>query len=81
MSDFLSRWKHNDSDPHDIPIFFNMHNVLHKRYYNLGRMDKNLVQTQSQTKLSGLKLPDVHGIKRILDTNTLPEKQKNIPSS
>ena len=31
LSDFLSRQKHDDSDPHDIiPISFNMHNVLHK---------------------------------------------------
>ena len=31
LSDFLSRQKHDDSDPHDIiPISFNMYNVLHK---------------------------------------------------
>ena len=53
-----------------------MHNVLHEKYYNLGRMDKYLVQTQSQTKSSGIKLPEVHGIKKILNTNTLPEEQK-----
>ena len=30
-SDFLSRQKHDDSDPHNInPISFNMYNVLHK---------------------------------------------------
>ena len=34
------------------------------------------METQSQTKLSGIKL---HGIKKILDTNTLPEKQKTAP--
>ena len=46
LSDFLSRQKHDVSDPHDIiPISFNMHNVLHKRYYNLGRTDKYLEQT------------------------------------
>ena len=71
---------HDDSDPHDIiPISFNMHNVLHKKYYNLGLTDKYLVQTQSQTKSSGIKLPEVHGIKKILDTNLLPEKQKRAP--
>ena len=37
LSDFLSRFKHNNSNPHDIiPISFNMHNILHGRYYNLG---------------------------------------------
>ena len=31
LSDFLSRKKHDDSDPHDIiPISFNMQNILHK---------------------------------------------------
>ena len=46
LSDFSSRQKHDNSDPHDIiPISFNMHNVLHDKYYNLGRMDKYLVQT------------------------------------
>ena len=80
LSDFLSRQKHDDSDPHDIiPISFNMHNVLHKRIYNLGRTDKYLVQTQSQTKSSGIKLPEVHGVKKIFDINTLPEKQKTAP--
>ena len=80
LSDFLSRQKRDDSDPHDIiPISFNMHNVLHKKYYNLGRMDKYLVQTQPQTKSSRIKLPEVHDIKKILDTNTLPEKQKTAP--
>ena len=29
--DFLSRQKHDNSNPHDIiPISFNMHNILHK---------------------------------------------------
>ena len=35
LSDFLSRQRHDDSDSHDIiPISFNMHNVLHEKYYN-----------------------------------------------
>ena len=42
-------------------------------------MDKYLVQTQSQIKSSGIKLPEVHGIRNILDTNTLPEKQMTSP--
>ena len=32
-----------------------------------------------QTKSSGIKLPEVHGVKKTLDTNLLPEKQKVIP--
>ena len=46
LRNFLSRQKHDDSDPYDIiPISFNMHNVLHEKYYNLGMMDNYLVQT------------------------------------
>ena len=80
MSDFLSRQKHDNSNTHNIiPISFNMHNILHESYYNLGLMDKYIVQTQSQTKSSGIILPEVHGIKKILDTNSLPEKQETVP--
>ena len=46
LSDFLSRQKHDDSDPHHIiPLSINMPNVLHEKYYNLGLMDRYLVQT------------------------------------
>ena len=40
--------------------------------------DIYLVQMQLQTKSSGIKLPEVHGVKKTLDTNTLPEKTENI---
>ena len=80
LSDFLSRQKHDDRDPHNIiPTSFYMHNILHQKYYNLRLANKYLVQTQSQTKSSRIKLPEVHGIKKILDTNLLPEKQKTAP--
>ena len=80
LSDFLSRQKHEDSKQHDIiPIPLNMHNILHERYYNLGLMDKYSVQTWSQKKSSGILLPEVHGIKKILDRNSPPEKQKIAP--
>ena len=59
LSDFLSRQKIDDSNPHEIiPISFNMRNILHDRYYNIGSVrsteDKYLVQTQSQSKSSGI---------------------------
>ena len=41
-----------------------MNHVLHEKYYNLGMMDRYWVQTQSQTKSSGIKLPGLHGIKK-----------------
>ena len=43
---FLSRQKHDDSNPYVIfPISFNMHSILHEGYYSIGLMDKYLVQT------------------------------------
>ena len=77
LSDFLSRQNNNASNPHEIrPISFNMHKVLHKNYYN---MDTYLVQTRSQAKSSGIKLPQVHGVRKNLDPNTKPEKQHANP--
>ena len=48
-----------------IPISFNMHKVLHKNYYNINNY---LVQTRSQAKSSGIKLPEVHGMRTNLDS-------------
>ena len=77
LSDFLSRQAHDDSNPHKIiPISFNMYNALYKTYYRIKMKDRNLVQMPSQTKVTGITLPEVHGMKKTLDMNMLPEKQK-----
>ena len=60
LSNFLSMQKHDDSNPYEIiPISFNMQNLLHARYYNINQnsSERYLVQTQSQAKSSGIKLP------------------------
>ena len=63
LSDFLSRQTHDNSDPHDIiPISFHMHNMLHEKYYNIEMKERYLAQMHSQTKLSRIKLPEVHGV-------------------
>ena len=75
LRDFLSRQKHYDSNPHEIiPISFNMHNVLHKEYYNTGKSERYLVETQSETKSSDVKLLEVHGVSKNVDPNIQPEK-------
>ena len=77
LSDFLSRQTHDDSNPHGIiPISFNMQNMLHKRCYKIEMKERYLVQAHLQKKLSGVKLPEVHGAKKILDTNLLPKSRK-----
>ena len=76
LSDFLSRQNHDDSNPQEIiPIFFKMYKLLHETYYNIGKTENYLVQTQSQTKSSGIKLPEVHGMRKNLNPNILPEKE------
>ena len=60
LSDFLSRQQGDDSDPHEIiPILFNIREILKQNYYNCVE-DKLMVQTRSQNKASGIKLPAVH---------------------
>ena len=80
LSDFLSKQKHDDSDPHKIiPISFNMYGILQEKYYNIGNSVKYLGQTQSLAKSSGIKLPEVHGISKGLDPNIQLEKQISKP--
>ena len=76
LSDFLSRQKNDDSNPHEIiPISFNMCQILDDTYYN---EEKYLIQTRSQAKSNGIELPEVHGVGKNLDPNLKPEKQHTI---
>ena len=78
LNDFLSRQKHDDSNPHEIiPISFNMQSMLQARYYNLGegKPVKYLVQTQWQVKSGGIKLPEVHDISKGIDLNVQPKSK------
>ena len=52
-----------------------MHNILHIKYYKVGKTERYLVQTRSQTRFSGIKLLEVHGVSKNLDPNIQPEKQ------
>ena len=40
--------------------------------------EKYLIETCSQAKMSGAKLPEVHGVQKELDPNLRPEKQHAI---
>ena len=75
LSDFLSRQQVDDSDWHEItPISFNMRDNLKQKYYK-DEEDKFLVQTRSQTKSSGIKLPALHSTTKTLVPHEIPEKQ------
>ena len=53
-----------------------MDKILHKNYYNI---DNYLVQRRSQARSIGIKLPEVHGMRKNLDPNIKPEKQHANP--
>ena len=75
LSDFLSRQETDKSDLHEIiPISFDMKTILNDRYYNVEEQEgKYLVQTRSQTRDSGIKVPEVHCAKKGVDPNLRPE--------
>ena len=77
LSDFLSRQDINDKDTREIiSISFNMRSILQDKYYNIDKdREKYMVQTRSQTKTSGVQLPEVHGSRKRLDPHKIPEKQ------
>ena len=77
LSDFLSRQDLGDENTKEIiPISFNMKSVLQDEYYNVGENEeKYLLQTQLQTKVSGVQLPEMHGSRKRLDPHKIPEKQ------
>ena len=86
LSDFLSRQPTDDSNPHElIPILFSLKDQVSDYFYridnknNLPRKDKYLVQTRSQVRLSGIKLPEIHGANKGLDPHVQPGKQKSFP--
>ena len=86
LSDFLSRQKTDDSNPHElIPILFSLRDKVSDYFScidnesNLPRKDKYLVETRSQVRASGIRLPQIHGANKGLDPHVQPGKQKSFP--
>ena len=87
LSDFLSRQKMDDSNPHElIPISFTLKSQEYNHFYQFNnksdqaKNDRYLVQTRSQAKSSGIKIPEIRGINKGLDPHVRPGKQKSLPS-
>ena len=77
LSDFLSRQKQDDSNPHEIiPILFNIQNKQQSRYHIIVEREegKYLVQTRLHAKSSAISLPEVHSINKGIDPNIRLEK-------
>ena len=76
----------DDSNPHElIPISFSLRDQVSDYFYcidneiNSPRKDKYLVQTRSQVRSSGIRLPEIHGVDKGLDPHVQPGKQKSFP--
>ena len=76
----------DDSNPHElIPILFSLRDQVSDYFYHidnenkLPRKDKYMVQTRSQVRSSGIRLPDIHGANKGLDPHVQPGKQKSFP--
>ena len=87
LSDFLSRQKTDDSNPHElIPISFTLRNQIDDHFYRINsrtdqpKTDKYLVQTRSQTKPSGIKIPEIHGVNKSFNPHIQSGKQRPLPS-
>ena len=87
LSDFLSRQKMDDSNPHElIPISFTLRSQVDNLFYridnetNQPRNARYLVQTRSQVKSSGIKLLEIHGANKGLNPHVQPVKQRSFPS-
>ena len=76
VKDLVSVCTTHYSNPQKIiAISFSLRRVLHENYYRLDttETDKYLVQLKSQTKSSGVKVPEVHGIDKVLNLHVQPE--------
>ena len=51
-----------------------MRAILKDKYYNVGKESKYLVQTRSQIKDRGIKLPEVHRAEKGVDPDLKPER-------
>ena len=86
LSDFLSRQKTDDSNPHEIiPISFTLKYLSHEHFYQFNSMtgisetetNKYLIQTRSQAKSSGIKVPEIHGIKQRAKSHISSQRDKD----
>ena len=88
LSDFLSRQKTDNSNPHEIiPISFTLKSLSCKHFYQFNNMtrisetemNKYLIQTRFQAKSSGIKVLEIHGVNKGINPHVKPVKQRLLP--
>ena len=89
LSDFLSRQKMDDSNPHEIvPICFTLKSLASNHFYQINstneisetETNKYLIQTRSQAKSSGIKVPEIHGANKGINPHIKPGRQRPLPT-
>ena len=89
LSDLLSRQKNDNSNLQKIiPISLNLKSLLHEHFYQIDSMNgfseteanKYLVQTRSQEKSSGIKVPEIHGANKGINPHVKPGRQRPLPT-
>ena len=83
LSDFLSRQKTDDSNPHEIiPISFTLRSQVGNHFYQINnemdqpKTNKYLIQTRSQTKSGSIKLLEIHSANKGLNPHVKPGRQR-----
>ena len=86
LSNFLSRQQTDDSNPHElIPISFSLRDQVSDYFYHIDNeinppsKDKYMVQTRSQVRSSGIRLPEIDCANKGLDPHVQPGKQRSFP--
>ena len=87
LSDFLSRQKTDESNPHEIiPISFSLKSQVANHFYQINNeinqpdTNKYLIQTRSQAKSSGIKVLEIHGANKGLNPHVKLGKQRPLPT-
>ena len=79
-SDFSSWQNNDDSNSNEIiPILSDMYKILESNLENFCD-DRYSIQMRSQAKSSGIKLPEVHGVEKVLNPNLRPENSIPFPN-
>ena len=89
LSDFLSRQQMDDSNPHEInPISFTLKSLGSNHFYQINstneisetETNKYLIQTRSQAKSIGIKVPEIHGANKGINPHIKLGRQRPLPT-
>ena len=79
----LYRQKNDNSNPYEIiPVSFTLKSLAHEHFYQFNNTagisetetNKYQVQSRSQVKFSGIKIPEIHGINKEINPHVRPER-------